>query len=208
MRHGSLVPYRRHIIRSARGRVLEIGIGSGLNLPFYPAGVSVLFGLDLSARLLRMAHGRAMRAGARTHLLQGSATESPVADASVDTVVVTWTLCSVPDPRAALAEVRRVLAPGGTLLFAEHGLAVRPGVQRWQQKLTPLWRNLAGGCNLDRKVDDLIRESGFELSDLWTGHAPGPSPLTYMYAGRARPIPGPARARRGVGCWFADSRPS
>jgi len=187
MRQRRLGKYRRHLIPTARGRVLEIGIGSGLNLPLYGEGVDVLVGLDPSERLLSMAHRRAAEAGVRTALLQGTATRIPLGDATVDTVVMTWTLCSIPDPPAALREMRRVLTLSGALLFVEHGLSPEPAIRRWQHRLTPVWRHLAGGCHLDRKIDDLIRSAGFELAELRTAYAQGPRPMTYMYEGRALP---------------------
>jgi SAM-dependent methyltransferase len=108
-----------------------------------------------------------------------------LADAIADTVVMTWTLCSIPDPAAALAEMRRVLRPGGKLLFVEHGLSPEPGVSRWQHRLTPFWRRVAGGCHLNRKMDDLVRDAGFTLADVKTDYADGPRFLTYMYQGSA-----------------------
>ena len=144
-----------------------------------------IVGLDPSARLLSMARRRADRVNAPVELMQGSATAIPLGDASVDTLVMTWTLCSIPDPLAALDEMRRVLKPGGALLFVEHGLSPEPGVARWQQWLTPAWRRLAGGCHLDRKVDDLLREAGFAIAELKAAYADGPRPMTYTYEGRA-----------------------
>ena len=134
-----------------------------------------------------MAHRRAAEAGVRAALLQATATRIPLGDATVDTVVMTWTLCSIPDPPAALCEIRRVLMLSGALLFVEHGLSPEPAVERWQHRLTPVWRHLAGGCHLDRKIDDLIRSAGFELAELRTAYAQGPRPMTYMYEGRALP---------------------
>ncbi len=185
MRQRQIEDYRRKLIPTARGRVLEVGIGSGLNLPHYDVEVTGIVGLDPSARLLSMARRRADRVNAPVELMQGSATAIPLGDASVDTLVMTWTLCSIPDPLAALDEMRRVLKPGGALLFVEHGLSPEPGVARWQQWLTPAWRRLAGGCHLDRKVDDLLREAGFAIAELKAAYADGPRPMTYTYEGRA-----------------------
>lgn len=185
MQQRQMQKYRRALVPEARGRVLEVGVGSGLNLPLYAAGVSAVIGLDPSERLLGMARRRATKTDVPVDLMQGSAAEIPLENGSVDTLVMTWTLCSLPEPLAALREMRRVLKPGGALLFVEHGLSPEPGVARWQHRLTPLWRHFAGGCHLDRKVDDLIRAAGFDLVDLKTGYAGGPRPMTYMYEGRA-----------------------
>ncbi len=185
MRQRQIERYRRRLIPAARGDVLEIGVGSGLNLPHYGAEVTKVVGLDPSARLLSMAQRRANDAKPPVDLMQGSAAAIPLGDASVDTLVMTWTLCSIPDPLAALGEMRRVLKPGGALLFIEHGLSPEPGVARWQNRLTPFWRPFAGGCRLNRKMDDLIRAGGFEIAELKEGYAHGPRPMTYMYEGRA-----------------------
>ena len=187
MRQRQLAKYRREVVAAASGRVLEVGIGSGLNLPFYGKQVEIVVGIDPSLRLLSIARRRAVAARVRTALVQGSATAIPLADQSVDTLVMTWTLCSIPDPLAALCEMRRVLKPAGKLLFVEHGLSPVPGIERWQRRLTPAWRRIAGGCHLDRKMDDLIRSAGFELTALRTEYAQGPRMMTYMYEGRADP---------------------
>lgn len=185
MRQRQIEKYRRELIPAARGRVLEVGIGSGLNLPLYAKGVNTIVGIDPSERLLAMARRRAAKAAVPVDLMEGSATAIPLDDDSVDMVVMTWTLCSIPDPLAALREMRRVLKPGGALLFVEHGLSPEPGVAGWQHRLTPVWRHISGGCHLDRKVDDLIRAGGFEVAELETEYAHGPRPMTYMYKGRA-----------------------
>lgn len=185
MRNKDLEAYRRRLVPAAEGRVLEIGIGSGLNLPFYGPGVTEVVGLDPSAPLLRMAGGQAARSGVRARLLEGSAEAIPLEDASFDTVLTTWTLCSVRDAGAALAEIRRVLKPAGHLLFVEHGSAPDAGVARWQDRLTPLWTSIAGGCRLNRPVEALIRRAGFGLPDLRVGYMAGPKPFTFMYEGRA-----------------------
>jgi ubiquinone/menaquinone biosynthesis C-methylase UbiE len=187
MRQRPLERFRREVVPPARGRVLEVGVGSGLNLPLYGRAVEALLGLDPSPRLLSMARQRIPRDAERLHLVRASATDIPLTDGSVDTVILTWTLCSIPDPVAALREMRRVLAPGGGLRFVEHGLSPLPRVRSWQRRLTPIWRRFAGGCHLDRQVDDLLREAGFEISALRTEYAPGPRPLTYMYTGCAQP---------------------
>ena len=110
----------------------------------------------------------------------------PLADASVDTAVVTWALCSIPDAGAALREIRRVLASDGTFIFVEHGLAADGGVRTWQNRLTPVWRRFTGGCHLNRKIDELVRDAGFTITNLRTGYLPGPRALTFMYEGMAR----------------------
>lgn len=185
MRQRQLAKYRREVVAAASGRVLEVGVGSGLNFPLYGKQVEVIFGIDPSPRLLAIARRRAAAAGTRADLLLGSAAAIPLADSTVDTVVLTWTLCSIPEPLTALREMRRVLKPDGRLLFVEHGLSPEPGVVRWQHRLTPMWRHIAGGCHLDRKMDDLIRSAGFDLKDLRTEYARGPRCMTYMYEGCA-----------------------
>lgn len=185
MRQGQLQEYRRDLVPKAHGRVLEIGIGSGLNLPLYSVETEAILGLDPSEQLLAMAHRRATGIRVPTELIVGSASQLPVEDAAIDTIVMTWTLCSIADPITALREMRRVLKPGGALLFVEHGLSPDPKVERWQHRLTPVWRQIAGGCHLDRKVDVLIRTAGFEISDLTTEYGEGPRSMAYMYQGRA-----------------------
>ncbi len=195
MRNKEATRYRQKMIPGARGRVLEIGVGSGLNLPFYGPEVAHLYALDPSEALLAMAGRKRAPGGVPVEFLQGSAEEIPLATRSIDTVVTTWTLCTVPDATRALREARRLLGPGGALLFVEHGLAPDPGVERWQLRLNPVWRRCSGGCNLDRKIDRLIREAGFEILELENEYAKGPRPFTYMYFGRARPARGGAAAQ-------------
>jgi SAM-dependent methyltransferase len=159
MQQKDLAAYRQRVVPAAHGRVLEIGIGSGLNLPFYTAAVDQVIGLDPSLPLLEMARRHARDGGVPVALLQASAEAIPLDDASVDTVLTTWTLCSIPDVRAALAEMRRVLKPGGSFLFVEHGRAPEQGVARWQNRLTPVWRPISGGCHLNRPINTLIQNS-------------------------------------------------
>jgi ubiquinone/menaquinone biosynthesis C-methylase UbiE len=188
MRQKQLAPLRAQLVAGARGRVLEIGVGSGLNLPFYPREVEVLLGLDPSRALLEVAKRHATWVHFPVELCVGCAEDIPLEDHAVDQVVMSWTLCSVADPNRALAEVRRVLRPGGALLFVEHGRAPEPGVARWQDRLTPVWRRLAGGCHLNRPIGRLVRESGLQLAELETGYLiTGPKPFTFHYRGSARP---------------------
>ena len=185
MRRQDLAKYRRAAVAAAHGRVLEIGVGSGLNFALYGKQVELVYGIDPSARLLSIARRRAAASGIPAELLQASATAIPLSDDAVDTIVMTWTLCSIPDPLAALREMRRVLKPDGNLYFVEHGLSPEPGVERWQHRITPAWRRMAGGCHLDRKMDDLIRQAGFDLTNLHEEYAPGPRAMSYMYQGCA-----------------------
>jgi ubiquinone/menaquinone biosynthesis C-methylase UbiE len=185
MRQRNLTAYRSRIIPAAEGRVLEIGIGSGLNLPFYSRNVAQVIGLEPSPRLLAMAR-RVERAKGSVEFIEGSAEAIPLQDASVDTVVTTWTLCSIPDALRALRDMRRVLRPGGRLLFVEHGRAPDPNVIWWQDRLTPVWKRLGGGCRLNRAIGTLIEDAGFQFDRLQTGYMRGPKPMTFMYEGSAR----------------------
>ena len=185
MRGKDATRYREQVVPRAAGVVLEIGVGSGLNLPLYGTGVEQLYALDPSDALIGMARKKAMCTNVPITFLAHSGEEIPLDRASVDMVVMTWTLCSIPDPGRALREMRRVLKPGGALLFAEHGLAPDESVQRWQHRLNPLWGRFTGGCNLNRPVDMLIRGAGFTIAQIETEYANVLRPLSYMYAGRA-----------------------
>jgi ubiquinone/menaquinone biosynthesis C-methylase UbiE len=186
MRNRELMAYRRRIVPAARGKVLEIGIGSGLNLPLYGTGAVEIIGLDPSPKLVAMAAKRAAASGKPVSFLESSAEAIPLDSGSVDTVLTTWTMCSIPDAPAALAEMRRVLKPGGDLLFVEHGRAPDASVARWQDWLDPAWKPLAGGCHLNRPIAELIAEAGFRFLDLRTGYAGRPRAFKFMYEGAAR----------------------
>jgi ubiquinone/menaquinone biosynthesis C-methylase UbiE len=186
MRQANFEPYRRRVTGAAQGRVLEIGVGSGINLPLYTSGTH-LVALDSSAKLLSMARAAAGDRSRSIEWVEATAEAIPLPDRSVDTVVTTWTLCSIPDLPKALNEMRRVLKPDGRLLFAEHGLAPEPDVVRWQNRLTPLWKRLGGGCHLNRPIDKIISSAGFHLAKLETGYTQGPRPMTFMYEGEAHP---------------------
>ena len=185
MRHRKVAEYRGRVVPGADGRVLEVGIGSGLNLPFYGPGVRHVIGLEPSAKLLEMAGRAADAQSRRVSFIKGSAESIPLDRASVDTVVTTYTLCTIPDAPRALAEMRRVLRPGGRMLFSEHGRAPDDGVKRWQERLNPVWKKIGGGCNLNRPMDELISGAGFALHSLETMYLPGPRPMTFTYWGAA-----------------------
>jgi ubiquinone/menaquinone biosynthesis C-methylase UbiE len=187
MRNKRLRPYRERTAGTAEGRVLDIGVGSGLNLPFYAQKAREVFALDPSLRLLARARSEAALVQTPIHLLEGSAERIPLAAHSMDTIVMTWTGCSIPDIGAALEEMRRVLRPGGRLLFVEHGRAPEPNVARWQDRLNPFWQRLSGGCRLNRKIDDLLSDAGFQIDRLATGYIPGPKIMTFFYEGAATP---------------------
>ena len=176
MRNHALDPYRRSIIGEASGLVLEVGIGSGLNLPWYDGAVDHVYAVDPSGELLGFARTFVTDAVVPASLVRASAESLPFDATSFDTVVMTWTLCSIPNPRAALNEIRRVLKPGGRLLFVEHGLSPETRIAGWQRRLTPPWRRISGGCHLDRKMDALICGAGFQMTALETGYMKGPKP--------------------------------
>lgn len=187
MRNKDAAKVRADWVPHARGDVLEVGIGSGLNLPFYSSEVQRLYGLEPSAELQRIAGARAANAGTKVEFLSQSAEEPlPLSDRSIDTVVITWTLCSIANPSSALRQMKRVLKPSGVLIFVEHGLAPDPRVSTWQDRLTPLWKRIGGGCHLNRRIDALLVEAGFEILELKTSYLPGPRPMTYTYQGFAR----------------------
>lgn len=187
MRNEETTRLRAAWIPHARGEVLEVGIGSGLNLPFYSAEVQRVYGVDPSVELQRMATKRAGVRAAVTFFTQSAEQPLPLADASVDTIVLTWTLCSIPQPSRALQEMRRVLRPGGSLIFVEHGRARDSRVAAWQDRLTPLWKHIGGGCHLNRQPDALIAAARFDIVRLQTGYLRGPRPMTFTYQGFARP---------------------
>ncbi|HYO45108.1 MAG TPA: class I SAM-dependent methyltransferase [Gemmatimonadota bacterium] len=181
---------RERIVPRARGRVLELGIGSGKNLALYdPDRVELVWGVDPSPELYRMAAARAAELPFPVRFFVRPADEPglALADDSVDTVVVTYTLCTIPDPVAALEEARRTLAPEGQLLFAEHGRSPDPAVNRWQVRVTPLWRRVAGGCHLDRDPLAILAAGGFRVQEIEAGYLPGWKPAAWHYFGTAIP---------------------
>ncbi len=184
---GRVMQLRAALIPQARGRVLEVGIGSGLNLAYYNAQhTSHICGLDPSPEMNRMARQRAAAISISVELVALSAERIEADDHSFDTVVSTFTLCTIPDSVAALREMRRVLKPGGSLLFCEHGQAPDASVHRWQDRLTPLWKSLAGGCHLNRNIPELLVEGGFGVQSMEASYLPGPRPMMFVYRGLAQ----------------------
>lgn len=179
---------RAKIVPRARGDVLEIGIGSGINLPFYdPAKVNRIWGLEPSLGMRKLAEKRWHKIGCRIPLdfidLPGE--QIPLPDNVADTIVMTYTLCTIPDPEKALAGMRRVLKPDGQLLFCEHARAPDSNVQRWQDRLNPPWKKIAGGCHMNRPILDLLRNAGFALQEQEEMYLPGPRILGFNVWGVA-----------------------
>jgi ubiquinone/menaquinone biosynthesis C-methylase UbiE len=186
MRNKDMLPYRERVIGAAEGRILEIGIGSGLNLPFYRNAREII-GLDPAKRLIAMARRAAESGPTPVTFIEGSATAIPIDDRSIDTVVTTWTMCTIPDLSCALGEMRRVLKSSGRLVFVEHGLAPEASVRAWQNWLTPAWKRISGGCHLNRPIKLLIEAAPFEFECLETRYMPGLKPMAFLYQGSARP---------------------
>jgi ubiquinone/menaquinone biosynthesis C-methylase UbiE len=178
---------RAKALAEVKGRVLEVGFGSGHNLPHYPAGVERVVGIDPSGESAKLARARIARASFPVEFLPLSGEQIPAPDGSFDSVVSTFTLCTIPDPLAALRQMRRVLAPGGRFFFLEHGRSEDATVRRWQDRLNGAQRWLVGGCNLNRPMDQLVVEGGFELESLERYYAQGPKFMAYLYRGVARP---------------------
>jgi ubiquinone/menaquinone biosynthesis C-methylase UbiE len=178
-------PMRAQATSGLDGLVVEVGFGSGLNVPHYPAGVERVLAVDPALVGRRLAAERVAASPVPVEYIGLDGEQLPLADASVDGVLTTWTLCSIPDVDGALEEIHRVLRPGGTLHFLEHGRSPDPEVARWQDRLTPIQRRLAGGCHLNRRIDELIAKSGLHVDRIENFYAGRPKSFTYMYAGVA-----------------------
>ncbi|MEO5708586.1 MAG: class I SAM-dependent methyltransferase [Nocardioidaceae bacterium] len=179
---------RARACRGLHGRVLEVGFGSGLNVEHYPTDVSSVSAVEPSAVAWSRAAPRIAASPVDVRREGLDAQRLALPDASHDAALSTFTLCTIPDVEAALADIRRVLRPGGRLHFAEHGLSPDPRVAGWQHRLAPVQHALAGGCHLDRPIADLLERAGFRTGALERFYAPGPKPLGYLYLGWAETV--------------------
>jgi ubiquinone/menaquinone biosynthesis C-methylase UbiE len=180
--------HRRRAVAGLHGAVLEIGFGSGLNVGLYPDDVECVLAVEPSEVGRKLAAARIESSSTPVEFTGLDGEQIPLPDASADTALSTFTLCTIPDATRALGEVRRVLRPGGSLHFLEHGLCPDPGVARWQHRCNGMEQRLAGGCNLDRRIDELLTGAGFEIRALDVGFLGGPKPMrpwTYLYEGVA-----------------------
>jgi ubiquinone/menaquinone biosynthesis C-methylase UbiE len=180
---------RRKVVPRAEGRVLEIGFGAGHNLPFYDASkVTQLWALEPSAEMRARSKERVAQQSLPVEFLDLPGEQIPLADKSVDTILITYTLCTIGDVSAALQQMRRVLKPDGVMLFCEHGKAPDATAYRWQQRLEPMWRRIGGGCHLTRAVPELIEAGGFHIAEMETMYLPGtPHFAGFNYWGTATP---------------------
>lgn len=180
--------HRKRVIEGLRGDVVEIGFGSGLNVPHYPVDVTTVFAVDPSLVGRKLSADRVAASSVPIKFVGLDGESLPLDDASVDAALSTFTLCTIPDAARAMREVYRVLRPGGRFHFLEHGLCPEPGVARWQHRINPIQRRVAGGCTLDRPIEDLIRDAGFEITELHHDQLAGPGfmrPWAYLYEGMA-----------------------
>ncbi len=177
---------RDKVVPLAHGRVLEVGLGSGLNLPYYDASkVSKLWGLDPSAEMIKMAEKRACSVDFEVEFISLPGEAIPLETSSVDTVLVTYTLCTIFDVDRAIQEMARVLKPAGELVFCEHGAAPDASVRRWQNRINPVWKRVGGGCHLNREIPTLIEQGGFRIKEMKEMYIPGWRPASYNYWGTA-----------------------
>lgn len=178
---------RARVAAGLEGEVLEVGFGSGLNVPHYPPAVTRVHAVDPATVGRKLAAKRVAASPVPVDYVGLDGEELPLEDRSVDHVLTTWTLCTIPRVDQALREIRRVLRPGGALHFVEHGRSPDPGVARWQDRLNPLQRRIAGGCHLNRPIDELIAGAGLDITRLDNYYVGAPKPYTYMFEGTAAP---------------------
>ena len=195
LRRSEFGPVRARVAAGLDGEVLEIGFGSGLNVPYYPATLKQVWAVDPATTGRKLAAKRAAASAVPITYIGLDAQTLPVGDASADHVLSTWTLCTIPDPMVALAEIIRVLRPGGAFHFVEHGLSPDAKVARMQQRLNPLQRLVFGGCHLNRPIDQLVTDAGLELTRLENYYMKGPRAVGYTFEGVAvRPLRSPPRS--------------
>lgn len=178
---------RKKVVPLCEGRVLEVGMGSALNLPYYDREkVDFIWGLEPSEAMREKSRPNIESSGLEVKLIDLPGEQIPLEDNSVDSILLTYTLCTIPDWPTALQQMRRVLKPGGRLVFTEHGEAPDEGVLKWQNRMNPLWKKLAGGCNLNRKIPQLLTDSGFAIDELDAMYLPStPRLFGYNYWGVA-----------------------
>jgi ubiquinone/menaquinone biosynthesis C-methylase UbiE len=188
MSTGQFKKQRSKLLSTVSGDILEIGFGTGLNLEFYPDHVRKITAIDPNAGMGSVAKRNIEKSGIEVESRVLSSENLPIEDNSFDSVVCTWTLCSIPDAAAALREVKRVLRPGGRFFFVEHGLAPDPAVQKWQHRLTPIQKVIGDGCHLNRPIDQMVTGEGFQLAELETFYVPKtPKFAGFMFRGIATP---------------------
>jgi len=180
---------RQKVVPKARGEVLEVGFGSGLNMPYYNSdNVSRVFALEPSAGMRKRAAERVAASDIPVEFLDLPGEQIPLEDKSVDTVLITYTMCTIPDVMTALAGIKRVIKPGGEMIFCEHGLAPDENIRKWQERIEPIWKPIGGGCHLTRSVPDMLGAAGFEIVEIDQMYLPStPKPLGYNYWGTAKP---------------------
>ena len=178
---------RQKVVPLVEGKVLEVGVGSGLNLPFYDKSkIDELWGLDPSEELSDMARKLADRENIVVNFISSGAEEIPLPDSYFDSVLITYTMCTIPEVARANKEIKRVLKRGGKLIFCEHGEAPDENIRKWQKRINPFWGKLAGGCNINRKIPSLIENAGFEIVELEEMYLPKtPKIAGYNYWGYA-----------------------
>jgi ubiquinone/menaquinone biosynthesis C-methylase UbiE len=178
---------RQQVASALSGEVLEVGFGSGLNVPYYPPAVTRVLAVDPAVVGRKLAAKRIAASRVPIEFVGLDGEHLPVESGSIDHVLITWTMCTIPDIETALSEMRRVLRPDGQMHFIEHGLAPDAKVAKWQHRLNPLENRLAGGCNLDRPIDTLIENAGFSFDELKRFYGKGPKSFSYFYEGVASP---------------------
>jgi len=183
-----ILKQREKVVPHCTGRVLEVGMGSGLNLPYYnPSKIDIVFGLEPAPAMVALAKPKADAVPFPVEFIDLPGEEIPLEDNSIDTVLLTYTLCTIPGAEAALAGMRRVLKPGGKLLFCEHGRAPDAAIEKWQNRINGAWRHIAGGCNVNRDILGLIKASGFNITDMDSMYLPStPRVLGFNYWGSAK----------------------